>query len=798
MAPKTEELADALKFFIGRHDTYAIQKDDGSYLRVMRGLTDSVLLAHVKGKTTASAYTTGDSGGSPVAMLDIDSKEPPAREIAQFAVNFLAHWNLPAFIEPSGKKGYHVWVVFKHVLSAEKAQRLMRIVMAQWEEANGPPPFMVELNPKQTKATTKDSPGNCVKLPWGRHRVTGKRTTILNPNFEPQPDWGLQVVLEAPAVTEDDLDRVIEEYPEPPPPQRPEGEGAKPPTGYGLPCFGKMLEGVAPGFRHIACLRLAVQMRRQGWGQDRALDVLIEWNGHNDPPNDESDIRAAVRSAWMDNADGSPRYGLGCADLEAAGFCDSSCPVWKKRYEEYDDRVEKPKTKRDLVMERTRAVSIEGTNSGTEKVKVNCPLLADEIMSRNIYATYADTHEVLLYQNGVYTCGGAEWAMAEAKYCLLDYATKHRINEVVGNIQWSTFRERVTFNPNPYLIVLDNGTLDIRTGELLPHNPEHWATYRLPVRYDKEADCPRVRQFLREVLNATDEPVIQELFGYCLEPTYFIHRAFLFVGDGANGKSTLIELLRSFLGPHNCATVSLQNLDASRFSTSMLHDKMVNLYADVEATKITKTGHFKMLTGGDSIEAEKKYASGFNFKNRAKLVFSSNQPPRVYNEDSFAFWRRWILLNFPNQFDSGQADKRLLDKLTTPSELSGLLNLAIAGLHRLWDYGDFTYSPTAEEVSRQYHEASNPITAFIASCCVTGAEESVPKEVIYDGYRTYCRQRNLPIMPRESFHRALKNNPEVTLQAVRHRTDEGQVYYWQGIRLAEEDEVGGESADIEF
>src|SRR5208283_2759033 len=92
---------------------------------------------------------------------------------------------------------------------------------------------------------------------------------------------------------------------------------------------------------------------------------------------------------------------------------------------------------------------------------------------------------------------------------------------------------------------------------------------------------------------------------------------------------------------------------------------------------------FKMLTGGDSIGTEKKFKDEYSFVNYAKLIFSANKPPKVTDEDSYAFWRRWILIEFPNQFGDDKKDPEILNKLTAEAELSGLLNWALEGLARL-------------------------------------------------------------------------------------------------------------------
>ncbi|GAI17012.1 unnamed protein product, partial [marine sediment metagenome] len=103
------------------------------------------------------------------------------------------------------------------------------------------------------------------------------------------------------------------------------------------------------------------------------------------------------------------------------------------------------------------------------------------------------------------------------------------------------------------------------------------------------------------------------------------------------------------------SNLSLQAIEYQRFAVADLFGKLVNLYADIPSTKMEHVGVFKMLTGGDTIGAEKKFRDRFGFNNYARLVFSTNKPPKV-DEDTLAFWRRWIMINLPNKFEGGKGE----------------------------------------------------------------------------------------------------------------------------------------------
>ncbi|GAI75240.1 unnamed protein product, partial [marine sediment metagenome] len=280
--------------------------------------------------------------------------------------------------------------------------------------------------------------------------------------------------------------------------------------------------------------------------------------------------------------------------------------------------------------------------------------------------------------------------------------------EIIAHIKHSTYVRRTEFNKEKWILNLRNGLYDIRSGKCSLHTREFLSTIRIPMTYDPKVECPQIQQFFTEILKEEDIPVIEELFGYCLIPDYRIQRAFLFTGDGANGKSTLLELLKSFIGKDNCTNLSIQVIESQRFAVASLFGKLVNLYADIPSTKMKHVGLFKMLTGGDTIGAEKKFKDAFSFTNYARLVFSTNKPPKV-DEDTLAFWRRWIMINLPHKFEADKADTEILDKLTTEDELSGLLNVALRSLKRLLQQHRYSYEPSPDEIAARYRKASDSV-----------------------------------------------------------------------------------------
>ncbi|MFC2023022.1 phage/plasmid primase, P4 family [Chloroflexota bacterium] len=384
------------------------------------------------------------------------------------------------------------------------------------------------------------------------------------------------------------------------------------------------------------------------------------------------------------------------------------------------------------------------------------------------------------YKDGLYVPDGEALIEKEAQGLLGSKASSYTVNEVIKWIARETRAQRTEFDRDLNIINTLSGLLNIETSQL-EKMPDYPSLTQIPVFYE-DCDCPLIRRFLNEVLKPEDIPVVEELFGYCLFRQYPIQRAFLLVGEGSNGKSTLIELLRDFLGKENCSSLTFQELEEDRFARADLFMKLANLSADIPSKAMHHVGLFKMLTGGDEISADRKFKDRVKFVNFAKLVFSTNRPPKVYNEDSYAFWRRWIIIDFPNQFKDN-ADTHLLSKLTTPNEKSGLLNLSIKGLKRLLDKGDFSYGTSPDKVAERYNILADPVLSFANDCCELETDAITEKDSLYQAFATYCEERNISLVSKESFGRNLRNSPSLHVGTTRLREDGQRHYAWRGIKL---------------
>ncbi len=415
-----------------------------------------------------------------------------------------------------------------------------------------------------------------------------------------------------------------------------------------------------------------------------------------------------------------------------------------------------------------------------------CHTLASYLLRKYRLITFSDTHEIFIYQNGIYIPRGEEIISKSIQEILEEFCRIHLVGEIIGHIKRSTIVPRDLIKEPLDKLCLQNGILDVKTLEIINHTPDIFFFNKIPVPYVSTADCPLIKKFLNEIVGHEGVLLLQEFTGYCLYKEHFIHKAFMLVGGGANGKSTFLRLIKSFLGHENVTSVPLQNLENNRFALSSLFGKLANIFADLSSKGLSGTSIFKMLVGQDLIPAEKKFRDQFFFENYAKMIFSANQIPKS-PEDTDAFFRRWIIILFPNQFLKN-ADKHLFKKLSTPEELSGFLNFAIEGLKRLLEKGDFSINKTIETTREQYIRMSDSVGAFVMDIVLASPEDYVAKDELYVAYCDYCRKMIYPIEAPNTFHRELQKKIRVEdYRPLLEREGKKQrVQCWRGVKINNE------------
>ncbi len=400
------------------------------------------------------------------------------------------------------------------------------------------------------------------------------------------------------------------------------------------------------------------------------------------------------------------------------------------------------------------------------------------------FATLNDTNEILYYADGTYHYGGENLIRQSLQESFHDDASISMCREIVDHIRRQTYCDRSDFDADLDTINLKNCLYNIRTGQYADHTPDYLSLNQKPIVFNPDAPEPvAFKRFLDEVVYPGDLNLLLQLLAY----TFYRDNPFEIItichGTGSNGKSVLFHVITMLHGSENVANVSLKNLAGNRFGLYNLVAKDVNLDAELSSGLIEDTSMLKKLTGRQLTRVEEKYMPAFDVKLHAKLWLSANRIPQVADE-SDAWYRRNIIISFPNTFVGANDDPDLAFKLTTDEELSGIFNMLMDILRQILsdgkiDIGNIQYR------REKYEMATDPIGMFILEAIDKGSIESneLTKETMYDAYKHFCLKYRLAKESYINFCRIIKQRYNYE-EGRENKGDRRRI--WKGLALSKE------------
>jgi len=316
------------------YGTYDIRT--GKVRQVKEPVTDEVILAHLTGRQSYGVYLlTGDKTKALAVDFDQDNLHLPAIFLSKARC-----LSIPAYVERSKSKGYHVWIFFNNPVSARKGRIVVKKILLDMDKPE------TEIFPKQDSLNGNISYGNFINAPLFGKLVPKGRTVFADPDklTVAYPDqWELLQDIER--VSEQRLDTIIEscglneqdtviEKPKHNSPYAADNETCS----FGLPpCGRRMLTDGVDSFQRISCFRLAVHLKRNGLPFDLALVVLKAWAKKNHPTDGkqiitDNEIQEQTRCAYK-----NPYRSLGCEEPAVAAYCVKSCPLYSRRKSKQSD-----------------------------------------------------------------------------------------------------------------------------------------------------------------------------------------------------------------------------------------------------------------------------------------------------------------------------------------------------------------------------------------------------------------------------------------------------------------------------
>lgn len=336
----------------------------------------------------------------------------------------------------------------------------------------------------------------------------------------------------------------------------------------------------------------------------------------------------------------------------------------------------------------------------------------------------------------------------------------------------------VVFDRNRELLNTASGVIDLTDFSLRDSTPKDYFTKSIAAHYDVNAKCPLWDKFLHEIF-ADDEDMIryiQKAVGYSLTGSTQEQCAFLLIGDGCNGKSTFLDIIRQLFGDYasNIQAESLMirnnnngiNSDIARLRGA----RLVTSAEPNEGLRLNE-GLIKQLTGGDIVTARKLYGDEFEFKPEFKLWMAANHKPVIRGNDH-GIWRRMHIVPFSVQIPKEKIDKTLTDKLLT--ELDGIFQWALAGL-RLYQSEGLELPEMVSAATAEYRMEMDVVARFLEECTENSFAGTVRASELYQTFALWAKNNNEYPMSNTKFGK------EVITKYERIKRKDG--WYYCGIVL---------------
>lgn len=347
---------------------------------------------------------------------------------------------------------------------------------------------------------------------------------------------------------------------------------------------------------------------------------------------------------------------------------------------------------------------------------------------------------------------------------------------------------------DPWLLNVANGTLDLRTGELRPHDRADLITKLVPVPYDPDAPCPTWSAFLDRVLGGKADLLafVQRAAGYSLTGDTGERVLFILWGLGRNGKSTLLDTLLELLADYAARTTTdtlLTTRDgAIPNDVARLKGRRFVFAAEAEEGRRLAEAKVKDLTGGDTISARFMRGEWFDFRPEFKLWLGTNHKPNVRGSDE-AIWDRIRLVPFNVRIPTDEQDKGLRAKLL--AEAPGILAWAVQGC-LAWGREGLGDPVAVREATSAYRQEMDLVGRYLEDCCVVRPSARATAKELYAAYQAWSAEvgeGDRPLSQKAFGQRLAERGFEAA------RVGKSRARYWVGVGLKDDEAEEADASD---
>lgn len=299
------------------------------------------------------------------------------------------------------------------------------------------------------------------------------------------------------------------------------------------------------------------------------------------------------------------------------------------------------------------------------------------------------------------------------------------------------------WDSSPLKLSVENGTIDLESGQFLVPNRDDYITKQANVRYEEFATCPIWEQTLSEIFrdNPAIVPYLQRVFGYCLTGLTDQHIMWFWYGSGANGKSTILNTMKLLLG-NFAATTSFSTFDTK--NDNGRNDGLAELRgtrfvaaSEGEQGRSIAEAKIKAVVSNDGVSCRFLFNNLFTYIPTYKVILASNHLPSIRGTDK-GIWRRVHIVPFNQVFDKTTGvDLHLEEKLE--AELPGILNWCLAGLQDFWEKDGFDPPEVVLYSTRNLETQSDLFQQWFDERLTPSANNTLKRSPAYLDYRNYLR-----------------------------------------------------------
>lgn len=344
----------------------------------------------------------------------------------------------------------------------------------------------------------------------------------------------------------------------------------------------------------------------------------------------------------------------------------------------------------------------------------------------------------------------------------MDIVSSKTRAEIINSLKQEG-RKNIPKNVRKTWIQFKDRLYDIETGISVVSTPEFFVTNPIPWEVSGDMRTPNIDKLFEEWVGTEYVETLHEIIAYSILTDYPIHRLFCFIGSGLNGKSCFLRLLKKFLGSENVTATELDTLLSSRFEVTRLYKKLVCIMGETNFTELNKTSIIKKLTGQDTIGFEYKNKKPFEDVNYAKILIATNSLP-VTTDKTIGFYRRWHILEFPNQFN----EKRDVIDDIPEKEYENLATRSLTVLNKLLEKKTFHKEGNPEDRMKKYEAKSNPFESFWKENIDEDFNSFIWKHEVRDRLKGWCKEHRFREL---TDHAIAKNMKEKGIESDRHQAD---------------------------